>query len=197
MGCDIHMYVEYKKQGSDEWENGDFFQLNPYRNLEGEDKFRVVKLHGDRNYSLFSTLAGVRDYTEKVKPVTEPKGFPNDACKLVTKEYIRWDSDAHTPSWLTLKEIRDYQDTNPVIYYSGQVPPETAKLLDEEGKNPTEWCQWTSNTGWIFREWQQPNTELIPLIKKMEERARHFFPLWKDYDKKYDENIRIVFWFDN
>lgn len=197
MGCDIHMYVEYKKKDSDKWENGDFFRLNPYGYLKGESKFSVVKIHGDRNYSLFSTLAGIRDYTEKVKPVADPKDFPEDACKLVKNEFIKWDSDAHTPSWLTLKELRDYQDTNPVLHFSGMVSPETAIALDEEGKSPNEWCQWTSNTQWVFREWKEPNTELVPLIKKLEDRALELFPIWSEYDRKYDESIRIVFWFDN
>lgn len=197
MGCDIHMYVEYKRKNSNKWESGDFFRLNPDRHWGDESEFKRIEIHGERNYSLFSTLAGVRDYTEKVNPVAEPKGFPEDACELVTKEFIEWASDAHTSSWVTLKEIREYQDTNPILYYSGMISPEAASALDEEGKAPNAWCQWTSRIDWVFREWQEPNTELVPLIKKLEDRAMDLFPIWSEYDKKYDESIRIVFWFDN
>lgn len=198
MGCDIHMYVEYKRKSTNKWERGDFYEENKYRYDEGDPQYSVVELHGHRNYGLFSTLAGVRDYSDKVEPVAEPKGIPEDACDFVKKEFKDWDSDAHTPSWLTLKEIREYQAKNPKMFYSGMVSPEQAEALDQHGITPDSWCQWTSNDTHVKREWSEDKEFLIPLIEKMEARALYLLHNgYGSYNLEDDENIRIVFWFDN
>lgn len=200
MGCDIHMYVEYKKNNSDKWESGDFYRENPYRDYEDEndDKYSVVELHGDRNYGLFSTLAGVRDYTGMVVPVSEPKGFPEDACDFVNKEFEEQEGDAHTPSFLTLKEIREHQAKNPKMFHSGMISPEQAEALDNHNKFPESWCQWTNNYTYVKRKWSEPNNFLNPLIEKMETRALYLLHHgYGSYNVEDDENIRIVFWFDN
>lgn len=59
MGCDIHLYVERKLEGrwvtcdkwSDRWGEG--------LKVERGDSF-----YRERNYSLFTILAGVRDYSD-------------------------------------------------------------------------------------------------------------------------------------
>ena len=132
MGCDIHMYVQYKekknsaeaeKQGRDPywWDFGGGF--NP-----------------GRNYTLFGILAGVRDTPEKNG--FEPKGIPNfglgwsarsDLYLYITEDPIpgegcctledatRWrrpithnsdgkpwyteHPDWHSHSWMTIKEL--------------------------------------------------------------------------------------------
>ena len=198
MGCDIHMYVEYKSKVSNKWESGDFYKVNPYKGQEDEPDYSVIELHGDRNYELFSTLAGVRDYSEKVIPVAEPKGIPEDVCEFVKAEFIKWDSDAHTPSWLTLKEIRDYQANNPKMFLSGLLSPSQINDLDNNGITPQYWYQGTNQEGYERREWNEPNIYLIPLIEKLQTRALHLLQReWQEYDTHNDNNIRIVFWFDN
>lgn len=198
MGCDIHMYVEYKRQ--EKWVNGDYFKENQYydSNDESEPKYAIIELYGSRNYSLFSTLAGVRDYSEKVEPVSEPKGFPEDSCEFVRKEYEDWDCDGHTHSWLTLKELKEFQSTNPVMHYSGMISQEQIKSLEENGKKPDSWCQWTTMKGFERREWTEPNETLIPLIERLQNRCHELLQYeWQEYNDENDNNIRIVFWFDN
>lgn len=202
MGCDIHMYVEYRKKVNEKlvWISGDYFRPNAYYGQwEGEEQMSRMELHGHRNYNLFSTLAGVRDYTDNVKPVSEPKGIPEDATEYVKKENERWDSDGHNHSWLTLGEIREYQKRSPVMYYTGLLSPEALKAFDEHGTLPQSWCQGTNQPGFERREWSEPNKLLIPLIAKLEQRAKDLLQSdWDDsYDQKNDDNIRIVFWFDN
>jgi hypothetical protein len=198
MGCDIHMYVEYKKKSTNKWESGDFYRVNPYKEFEGEPEYSVIELHGNRNYGLFSTLAGVRDYSDKVEPVTEPKGFPDDACDFVKVEYKGWGSDAHTPSWLTLKEIRDYQAKDPQMFWSGLLSPTQLEVFDERGIRPEHWCQGTSQEGYERRDWSTPNEYCVPLIDKLQARALHLLQYdWQEYNQENDDNIRIVFWFDN
>jgi hypothetical protein len=67
MGCDIHMYPEYRRRGSDWW-----------------DGF-TGRWHPGRDYALFGFLAGVRD---DGPPVARPRGFPTDAGYRAKEDYI-------------------------------------------------------------------------------------------------------------
>lgn len=202
MGCDIHMYVEYKKSVNNNmvWVNGDYFKHNPYYKSNDEEKrFERMELHGWRNYILFATLAGVRDYTEKVIPVSEPKGVPDDSSDYVKQANEDWDGDGHTHSWLTLKELKDYQVSNPTLYHTGLLSPKDLVEFDKNGTQPQSWCQGTNQEGYERREWSEPNDTLQPLIEKLQARAKEL--LQNDWDENYnpqnDEKVRIVFWFGN
>jgi len=207
MGCDIHMYVEYKKdlpikgtkEREEKWINGDYFKYNPFfKTWEDEEEFSRLELHGSRNYQLFSTLAGVRDYSQKVVPVSEPKGVPDDACEYVKKESEQWGSDGHSHSWLTLKELKDYQSASPKMHYTGLLSPQDLVAFDTEGKAPNSWCQGTNQVGFERREWSQENSTLTPLIDKLQKRVHELLQYdYQDYDTSNDEKVRIVFWFDN
>lgn len=200
MGCDIHLYVEYKRtvNGKEQWLNGDYFKSNPYHKDEGEREYEKVKLDHGRNYQLFSTLAGVRDYTEKVTPVSEPKGIPEDASEFVREENERWQGDGHTHSWLTLAEMREYQKQKPVMHYTGLLAPIDLIAFDTTGKTPNSWCQRTNQQGHERREWSEENNSLVGLIDLLEKRAIELLQ-WKgqQYNIENDDKIRIVFWFDN
>lgn len=193
MGCDIHMYVEYRNDNN--WRPGDYFVKDG--DWADDNGFERKEIHGGRNYSLFSTLAGVRDYSEKIVPVSEPKGIPDDACRYTKKQFNEWGSDAHTPSYLTLSELKAYQDGHPVLHHSGLISPKQQVDLDN-GVLPDSWCQGTSLEGYKRREWSEPNTALIPLIEKLQVRAKELLRHeWEKQVPNDDHNIRIVFWFDN
>lgn len=201
MGCDIHLFVEQRRKvnGQLKWISGDYFKFNYYyESGDSKDEYSLIELHGDRNYSLFSTLAGVRDYSEKNTPISEPKGVPNDCCEYVKTQKEYWDGDGHSHSWFTLKELKDYQSTSPLIHYSGVISPEDVENLDKHGKTPQSWCQGTNMVGYERREWSEPNDVLVPLIEKLQARAKELFQYdWQVYNPENDDNIRIVFWFDN
>lgn len=203
MGCDIHMYVEYRKENQDsieqQWSSGDYFIINEdFGKYDGEDRFRRIELYGGRNYCLFSTLAGVRDYSGKMIPVSEPKDLPDDVSDYVQKESDSWGCDGHSHSWLTLKELKDYNNEKPMIHYSGMISPEQARKLDEGIEFPNSWCQWTTREDYVKREWSERNTTLDPLIELMEQRAKELLKFhYREYDSSKDSDFRIVFWFDN
>ncbi len=207
MGCDIHMYVEYKKELPNkqdmkkrmvEWVSGDYFSLNPYfGRWDNEEEYSHAPIYRDRNYSLFSTLAGVRDYSEKVIPVHEPKGVPLDCCEYVRKMEDVWDGDGHSHSWLTLKELKEYQAKQPTLPRSGLINQSQIKDL-ENGIFPNSWCQGTNVQGYERREWVEENNTLVPLIALIEERLESLsYNVYHEEGTDKDENIRIVFWFDN
>jgi len=195
MGCDIHMYTEALRTIDDKktWVNVDNWRVDPYE----PGKFTHVNLHGERNYSLFTLLAGVRDYSEKTIPVADPKGLPDDISPETKTEAERWEGNGHTHSYLTLGEIKQYQAKKPTITHTGLIDKVQALALDR-GITPNSWCQGTNQPGYVRREWSEECKELLPLIEKMEKELRDQFWLFgKTYDPKMDEQIRIVFWFDN
>lgn len=86
MGCDIH--IIYQKQVDGIWIN-----------LPDEDEF------SDRNYDLFAFLANVRNIS-RIEPISEPRGVLDDF-----KYTDDWDLGDHSESWLSIKELEEYDYT--------------------------------------------------------------------------------------
>lgn len=110
MGCDIHMHVEYKNRDFYGWQCGDYFSLRPGSTLESSE-YRLVELYADRSYTLFSILANVRNI-DGLQYISSPKGLPKDVTDFVREDYEWWDMDAHSCSYLTLKEMIDFRETH-------------------------------------------------------------------------------------
>lgn len=203
MGCDIHLYVEYKKtvNGVTNWYSGDYLMVNPYYGTdEYEFKYNIVPLYDDRNYDLFAILADVRNSC-KNKYISSPKGLPKNITKETAREAFHWRYDGHSHSYLTLKELLDFKPEP--IKRKGYLTKEDAAKLDM-GITPTNWCIWTNQTDCIYREWVDNTNELEPLINLLKQRAHELCLIynwqWEREPKeaiKQAKNIRIVFWFDN
>lgn len=111
MGTDIHMLVERRVDG--EWQSADTWSICKYTGKQ------VVayenQVFKDRNYALFSILAGVRngygfagtDTGEEVTPIAEPRGVPHDISLMAAEMWI----GDHSHSWLTLAEIMAFDWT--------------------------------------------------------------------------------------
>lgn len=125
MGCDIHMYMEYRDPNNSAYNRWNSFG----------SRYNV-----GRNYDMFALLAGVRGSSQAI---VAPRGYPADADYETDQEYyyyideeegfcsgrrtitqetaLRWNigieyddkgnpyrtrnPDAHTPSWLTRSEF--------------------------------------------------------------------------------------------
>lgn len=94
MGCDIHTFVERRDEAG-HWQMVD--GVNPF---------------DWRSYGVYGFLADVRNFSA-VPPIVEPRGIPEDVSGKVRAEYDRWEFDAHTPSWLYVRELAgfDYEQT--------------------------------------------------------------------------------------
>lgn len=195
MGCDIHLFTERKRHINNEekWVNVDNWKLNPYYekdNEDGEKEYEICSAYRWRNYELFSFLANVRNYSNN-KPISKPRGIPEDISEVVRKEVERWDSDGHSHSYFTMKELYDFYNQNDVVKYSGLVDEKGAKEI-EAGNMPEWFCQ-GSTQKMIYKEWEQNNTVLKSFIETIE---AHFESEY--YRKEEDsEKFRIVFFFDN
>lgn len=107
MGCDAHMYVEYRKKT---------FRENYWSNLGG-------KINPGRNYWMFGLIAGVRcEFEESL----EPKGLPDnlgwyseqDAHCYINDEYA--DDDNEYVTLETAKKWEGYGEK--IIYHTDGKP---------------------------------------------------------------------------
>lgn len=205
MGADIHIYTEVRRTVNNElkWINVDNWRINPYYDKtdpNGESRLVLQSIHGRRDYSLFAILANVRNYDEANPFICEPKGLPEDISIPTKQEADVWDGDGHSHSYFTLKELKDYVITMPKIKHCGLVSQKEAKLLDDGVSKPTSWCKVASpELNLVWREWEDEYNPLTKLIEAIDERKRDEFWIFRKEDDKgeKDEDIRIVFWFDN
>ena len=89
MGCDIHVCAE--RRDGDRWVHVSI-EAEPFSN---------------RNYCVFGFLANVRNYFA-VQPIATPRGFPADASDYARDDYEYYACDVHTPSWLMVEELTNY-----------------------------------------------------------------------------------------
>lgn len=164
MGCDIHLHTERKIKGK--WVN-----LNS-------------DLGVHRNYTLFAILAGVRNYDYNI-PINSAKGVPADASNEYLDAVNEMEGDGHNHSYLTLQEILDYLP-DAQVKYGGMISKDQSDKL-YAGELPNSWCQSTSDTSYVYREWFTPETSLIHMVDNLK-------LLQCDVT---NTDIRIVFFFDN
>lgn len=101
MGCDIHLYVEERLSDPERWTNADRWQTD-----EGEIH-RVDyydRYYSGRNYDLFAILANVRNRDGFI-PIDLPRGLPPDVSQPVRRLSEDWGVDAHSHSYLSLREL--------------------------------------------------------------------------------------------
>lgn len=200
MGCDIHCYVEVKKDGN--W------------------KFNK-ELDLDRNYNLFACLADVRNCRgfagcktgDGFTPLSGPKDLPVDCSDKVRKESYGWSGDGHSHSYLTLSELlnKDYWENN-IVTLQGIVNTEEYKYFKKNGI-PQSYCEVIcgKNVRVISNEEMEYNIRIglddgleYYTIVKWEESYKNavgsYFvdEILPELNKLGNpEDVRIVFWFDN
>lgn len=168
MGCDIHGWVEIKRGKS--WQS-------------------VHEVPNDRSYDMFGILADVRNYID-LKPIAHPRGLDVEDLSFWAKmDYDKWSSDAHSASWLNWSDIENYDwDQKSIDGRVSIVNKETgeeklkASLINPDLLKDDE----------EFRHIERIAKEIVPLkwqglFKEMEFYATELG----------EENVRIVFWFDN
>ncbi len=210
MGCDIHLFVERLVDGKwchvpapDRWDNDKLALVASAAEVPSWAR----SWFGDRNYNLFSWLAGVRNDGGKNTPLAKPRGVPRNASIEVRRERRRWGVDAHSASRFTVAELQAGL-VGLVVRYSGQVDemtylswkvskadfpdswfgsssghdpvPELAYLNGERaraGRKTAVVCHWSLPAERCFQRFASLVAELAKLGEP--------------------DSVRIVFWFDN
>ena len=212
MGCDIHLFAEglLRKYPNQEkmWINIDhWYRENGWAEImltENEGFNYTDLIDGSRDYGIFYLLAGVRG-NEKWKsypPIANPKGLPEQMDSFIRKfttEYTEQEnSDFHDASYLTLRELKD-SGYGSIMRLQGWVyEDEHRKAVKQIGDGQKYQlgfvdvkCQDQVEQGRVLKEWNgYLNLNLTYMIERMEE-------LRKERRIDNDDEIRIVFWFDN
>jgi hypothetical protein len=164
MGCDIHPFVERRENGR--WEAGivDFG-----RNRYDKSPF------GWRSYGVFGFLADVRNYS-RVPTIAECRGLPDDVSDYVRQQYEEWQSDAHSASWVTVKELLDFD-------YDREF--EDLRVVRQTGPN-----------SWNHGATGEPGEGEMTTIREFLDGA-FFSDLETLAALGPPEDVRVVFWFDN
>jgi len=170
MGCDIHMYIEYKKEKSSSWVN-----------FGG-------KLNPGRDYLMFAIISGVRDYGKEYT-MFNPKGLPSDLGGFTNAENLIYISDevcdCGAEVACTLKSAIEWEKYGQKITYN-------------QGK--ATWVthpDWHSHSYLSYDEYKQVVYKYYSFqdrISKLE------YKIVLDIMKSFIYNkcsVRIVFWFDN
>lgn len=173
MGCDIHCFAEKRNNGK--WEKvGDVFTLDEYE-ASYYKKEKSDHPFSWRSYSMFAFLACVRNY-DHCNPISTPRGLPSDISPEVKEEYNSWDTDAHSSSWLSAKELLnfDYDKTFENRRTTVQIAPNVFNGAGLAEKGQGQMISYRDNLGVFF-------------FKHLEELK----------NVGNSEDVRIVFWFDN
>lgn len=214
MGCDIHMWAEILRGYSQpefepEWRAVGRIFKSPWHDNKrvpvidadnyAHNEILIEHPYDERNYDLFAILANVRngsgfagvDTGDGFRPISEPRGIPNDASDYYIQQTKKWWGDGHSHSWLFLHELEDYDWRGQTTKHRGMVSPEQYKIFKEKGK-PDEWSAWTNRIGHRTVEWEESYYEsakdfvdtTIPALQELRQ-------------KEMVLDVRIVFFFDN
>jgi hypothetical protein len=184
MGTDIHIAAEHF--------------------IDGKWHLAYVDLPEYRNYWAFAVLADVRNgygfagisKGDPVTPISLPRGLPDDLSQELRAPPDTDDEDYsskriwlgnHSFSWVTLKELLDY-DLDAPMTLRGMVSPESARKYRETGEPPHSSVGWTSKPGFERLEWQEPIRDHASLIVDLIDSLG---------DLGDPEYVRIVFGFDD
>lgn len=173
MGCDIHMYVEYKDKRSNYW-RGFCGRINP-----------------DRNYGMFSILAGVRG---SIDNGFKPKGIKDlDLSFNTDNELFMFISDDKPgDNEVTMEKALYFNEKfNCKLKFNNDIP------------YAVECPDWHSHS-WMTRK---ELSEAYKIYKKLHKKEWGTYELPIEYqaildimkrlEKKGENDVRLVFWFDN
>lgn len=107
MGCDIHCYIEHQK--NNQWEYIKYLDIN-------------------RSYQLFAILANVRNFDNKIIPISPAKGLPKNISQTTKVKAEDWGRDAHSHSCLTLFEILNAKTSEQSDYLMKTIVPQLLKI---------------------------------------------------------------------
>lgn len=142
MGCDIHLMAQRKTESgwetaecprdvADEW-------IREQHEKRPDDEWYAARIKhawfNDRYYALFAALAGVRNgfgfagipTHQPLVPISEPRGLPDDLLAVAADDHELpdgyWLGD-HSHSWLTLREVLDYDWDRELVWPDGSTTP--------------------------------------------------------------------------
>lgn len=168
MGCDIHLYIEYRKP----------FDSTGYRN---NWKSFGGRINPGRNYIIFSLLAGIRNYNE-LPILVPPRGMPEDAGYYADNENRMYISEDSQENSVTMERAQTWVDqgSSKFVYRDNDIP------------------RWVTHPDWHSHSWLTTKEFAAALGEYVEVEPEYEAVLasMKKFEELGFE-ARIVFWFDN
>jgi hypothetical protein len=215
MGCDIHEYVEVRKNGK--WTSVDVWEVNEENELEAKRWINI-----NRNYDLFAILADVRNGRgfagivtgEGFNPISKPKGLPADCDARIYQASEWWGEDGHSHSWVSVAEILAFdwtQKTKQFGVVSAAQYEDWIRWRRGRGLGPEAYCGGISGCGILHIT----NKAMDELLAEGRANSNHYTKVeW--FETYYQaapqifgefipralrlgdpSEVRLVFWFDN
>lgn len=167
MGTDIHSMVEVQRynHSADVWgpwkaNSAQVFPESYYSEDRPIDNynhpFRSKPL-GGRNYTLFALLGDVRNgygfagvpTGDRLTPIGDNRGVPNDASKQWRKYVRRWGGDLHSTTHYLLPELIDHPLYRQRLVRTGVIDGTQYQKIMAEGGTPESWSGSTGGGGSI------------------------------------------------
>ena len=206
MGCDIHLYIEYKSKKTE------------FDGYETKWQSSGGRINPGRNYAMFALMADVRNYGDNKLPVlVKRRGMPDDATYSTADDNRMYISEDEGENYVTMETAEGWVKSGSSTF-----------INNNEGK-PT----WVTQPDWHSHSWLTTSEfenvlnkylelesgwhkERVDTHNKMVERQNIQPDSWvyapPDMDiepeyqvvlaslKRFEElgyDARIVFWFDN
>lgn len=172
MGCDAHMYVEYRKKT---------FRENYWSNVGG-------RINPGRNYWMFGLIADVRcDLPENL----QPKGLPDNLGWMSKQDAFIWISDVYgdddDSSYCTLEKAQQWAKYGNKIIYNDQGE---AKRVEHPDWHSHTWLT-TDEFKSVIDIYNQKDQG-----KNKEVEYEAILALMESLESNECE-VRLVIWFDN
>ena len=186
MGCDIHAFIEYTNDLEDNWSA-----------ISGQ-------LSLGRNYGLFSALAGVRLYTDKIDYL-EPRGIPEDISWMTESKYtllVVPGDNTDEDGCCTETEAEQYLGYGSKIWKEKKEGSEYYRITHPDWHTPS-WHNLTELKGAYDSYLDYYKDEYGERDRSDPSHRPNRIPLMEGYlalmDKMEEMGFitRIVFWFDN
>ena len=113
MGCDIHLYIEYKNKKvafdgyKDSWHSFGQ-QINP-----------------GRNYAMFALMADVRNYDGQLPVIVKPRGMPDDVGYIAKDDNQMYISENEGDNYTTMERAEKWVESG------------SSKFIDNQEGKPT------------------------------------------------------------
>jgi len=127
MGCDIHLYIEYKSKKTE------FDGYVPKWHSFGKS------INPGRNYAMFGLMANIRNcYSDGKLPVlVEPRGMPDDAAYSTEDDNRIYISETKSEDYVSMETAKRWVESG------------SSKFINNKDGNPT----WVTQPDWHSHSW--------------------------------------------
>ncbi len=167
MGCDIHCMIEHRDADGERWYSFAYNMFNP-----------------GRDYRMFALMANVRNSYDKITPLYETKGVPDDMSCSTKNEMSLFITDSNTD-----KDGYCSKENAERWVYRGW-----SSWVNENRVTHPDWHSFS----WLSKEEYEKVIYEYGIVANYQLDASYYviFAMLNEYEKR-GRIARLVFWFDN